>query len=117
MGVWEQNPVRARLKLDGGGSSTAFASVSSARWCLQGGAIGWANILNAATISLYEIDAATSSAPFFVFKATGTNGFCSFYLGDHGIQASSSYESRMVLNVGAVAGTYSAMFTGYYTGK
>lgn len=117
MGVWEQNPARVRIKLDGGGSASAFPSVSYARWCLQAGVIGWANILNAATISLYEIDAATSSAPFFVFKATGTNGFCSFFLGEHGIQASATGESRMVFNVGAVAGTYSAMFTGYYLGK
>lgn len=114
MGVWEQNPARARVKMTAAGSTTAFGSLTGAAWVLQGGAIGWVNAVNSCTISLYEINA-TNSTPFFVFSTSATSGFFSFYLGDHGIQASSSYASRMVFNVGQ-AGTYSAMLSGYYTG-
>lgn len=114
MGIWSQSPARARLKVDGAASATAFAALSQARWVLQAGVIGWANVLTSATVSLYEIDS-TNSAAFFVFMTSATSGMYDFNLGDHGIQASSSYSSRMVFNTG-VAGTYSAMFTGYYTG-
>jgi hypothetical protein len=115
MGVWEQNPARARLKIDGGGSSTAFASTSGARWVLQAGVFAWANLLNSCTITLYEFNATNSSA-FFTFMTSATSGFYSYYLGDHGIQASSSYSSRMVFNTGAITGTVCGMFSGYYTG-
>lgn len=114
MGVWEQTPARARVKLTGAGSTTAFVSVTGAAWVLTHGVIGWTQALNSCTISLYEINA-TNSSPFFVFQTSTTCGLFSFCLGDHGIQASSSYSSRMVFNVG-VAGTYSAMFSGYYVG-
>jgi hypothetical protein len=113
MEVWQQQPARARLKNDGAASATAFAAVAGSRWVLVGGAIGWSNA-GSCTISLYEIDT-TNSAPFFVFQTSATNGFYSFFLGDVGIQASSSYSSRMAFNTG-VAGTFSAMFTGYYVG-
>jgi hypothetical protein len=115
MNPWQQNPATVRLKIDGAASATAFAAVTGARWVLQAGAIGWSNAVNSCTISLYEIDS-TNSAPFFVFQTSATNGLYSFYLGDIGIQASSSYTSRMVLNTGAL-GTWSAMFTGYYVGQ
>jgi hypothetical protein len=114
MGVWEQNPARARVKLTAAGSVTAFASLTQAAWVLQAGVIGWANAVNSCTISLYEINA-TNSSPFFVFMTSATSGFYNFSLGEHGVQASSSYASRMIFNVGQ-AGTYSGMFSGYYTG-
>ena len=116
MGVWEQSPARGKVNLDGGGSATAFASMAQARWVLQAGAVGWQNILNSCAISLMEIDNATSSGIMFTFMASTTSGFCSFNLGEHGIQASSLTPSRMVFNVGGVAGTYTGMFSGYYTG-
>ena len=115
MGVWEQNPARARLKIDGGGSSTAFSAVVGARWVLQAGVFAWANLLNSCTITLYEFNATNSSA-FFTFMASATSGFRSYNLGEHGIQASSSYSSRMVFNTGAVTGTVCGLFSGYYTG-
>ena len=110
----KQMPARARLKVDGAGSVTAFAAVTGARWVLQAGVIGWSNAASC-TISLYETDS-TNTAPFFVFQTSATNGLYAFNLGDIGIPASSSYTSRMVFNTGA-AGTFSAMFTGYYVGQ
>lgn len=116
MGVWEQNPARGRCNIDGAASSTAFPSVSFARWVCQGGAIGWANAATACVLSLYEIDDATSSAAFFVFRTTATSGFYSFFLGDNGVQASSTYASRMVFNASGTTGTFTGMFSGYYVG-
>jgi len=114
MSVWGQAPARGRVKIDGAASATAFAAQSSSRWVLQAFTIGWSQALTSCTISLYEIDS-TNSAPFFVFQTSATSGMRSFYLGDHGIQASSSYSSRMVMNTG-VAGTWCGLFSGYYVG-
>jgi hypothetical protein len=114
MGVWEQNPARARIKIDGGGSATAFGAVAGARWVLQGAAFGWRNAASSITVCLMEHDS-TNSTTFLCFATSATNGFQSFFLGEHGIQASSSYSSRMALNVGAITGTFTALFTGYYT--
>jgi len=114
MGVWQQLPARARVKIDGAASATAFSAVSGACWVLQAFALGWSNAVNSCTISLYEIDT-TNSAPFFVMQTSTTNGALSIFLGEHGIQASSSYSSRMVFNTGAT-GTWSGLFSGYYTG-
>jgi hypothetical protein len=116
MGVWEQSPARGHPNLDGGGSATAFSAVSGSRWVLQGGAIGWQNMAAIATISLIELDT-TNSGVIFTFVASLSNGIANFFLGEHGMQASSSYSSRLVMNAGAVAGTITGMFTGYYTGK
>jgi hypothetical protein len=69
-----------------------------------------------ATISLMELDT-TNSSVLWTFVASLSNGATHFFLGEHGLQASSSYSSRLLLNAGAVAGTISGMFCGYYTGQ
>jgi len=115
MDVGAYSPLSARLKLDGGGSSTAFASATGSRWNLKAGLIGWANLDTSTTLSFYEFNA-TNSALFFTFMATCTNGIFNFAFPDFGIQASSSYASRMVFNVGTVGGTVCGLFVGYQTG-
>jgi len=113
MDIMMQNPAFARINQDGAGSVSAFAAVGSSRWVLTGMALGWSTAASC-TISLYEIDS-TNSAAFFVMMTSATSGFRAFNFAPLGIPASSSYTSKMVFNVGA-AGTFSAMFTGYYIG-
>lgn len=116
MDTGNHSPLRARLKIDGGGSSTAFASATGSRWVWTAGNITWANLDTSCTFSLYEFNA-TNSAQFWQFLATATNGIVNIEFGDIGIQASSSYSSRMVFNTGAVAGTVCGLFVGYQTGS
>lgn len=115
MDVAAYSPLSARLKIDGGGSSTAFASATGSRWVLKGGLISWANLDSSTTYSLYEFNA-TNSALFFTGMATTTHGIVDFCFSDYGVPASSSYASRMVFNVGSIAGTFCALFTGYQIG-
>jgi hypothetical protein len=115
MDVGAYSPLSARLKIDGGGSSTAFASATGSRWNLKGGVITWVNLGGDVEVSLYEFNA-TNSAVFFKFNATTSSGMYTFNYADFGIPASSSYSSRMVFNTAAVAGTVCGLFTGYQTG-
>lgn len=115
MDVGAYSPLTARLKFDGGGSSTAFASATGSRWNLKSGLITWANLDTSTTLSFYEFNA-TNSALFLTMMATATHGFVTFAFPDFGVQASSSYASRMVFNVGSVAGTVCGLFVGFQTG-
>jgi hypothetical protein len=114
MDVFQYTPARGRVKIDGGGSATAFGLIAGARWVLTAAAIFWANLTSSVTVSLYDIDS-TNSSQFVQFMASSTNGFCQMALEDTGIQASAT-GTRLVFNTGAVAGTFTALFTGYYTG-
>lgn len=115
MDISAYSPLSARLKTDGGGSSTAFASATGSRWNLKAGFISWANLDTSTTLSLYEFNA-TNSALFLTMMATCTHGSVMINFSDFGIQASSSYASRMVFNVGSVGGTVCGLFVGYQTG-
>lgn len=115
MDVGAYSPLCARTKTDGGGSSTAFASATGSRWNLKSAVISWANLESSTTMSFYEFNA-TNSTLFFTFMATCTHGLVTFAFPDFGIQASSSYASRMVFNVGTVLGTVCGLFVGYQTG-
>lgn len=115
MSVWDQSPARGRVKIDGAASATAFAAQTGSRWVLQAFTLGWSTAVNSCTISLYEIDS-TNSAAFFVMMTSATSGMRTFFMGDTGIEASSSYTSRMVFNTGAT-GTWSGLFSGYYKGQ
>ena len=114
MNIGNQNRLQARINQDGAGSATAFAAITGGRWVLVGGMIGWSNAPST-TIGLYEIDS-TNSGCFLQFQTSATNGAYSFFFGPIGIQASSSYSSRMVFNSGQ-AGTWTALFSGYSTGQ
>lgn len=115
MDVGAYSPLNARVKIDGGGSSTVFGSATGSRWNLKSALVGWSNLDTSVTISLYEFNA-TNSTQFFQFMATATHGIVDFAFPDFGVQASSSYASRLVFNVGAVAGTVCGLFVGYQTG-
>lgn len=115
MNIGNQSVLYSRVKIDGGGSSTVFASATGSRWVLQNAVIGWANMLNSATISLYEFNA-TNSTQFFQFMVSATSGIQGIYFGELGCQASSSYSSRLVFNTASVAGTVCGVFSGFQTG-
>jgi hypothetical protein len=110
-----QNPARGRVFIDGGGSATAFAGVAGSRWVLTNGFIAWQNVVASVTFLLYEIDS-TNSNPFIQLTMSTTGGFCSMELGDVGNQASTT-GTRLMMNTGAVVGTFTAVFSGYYTGS
>ena len=116
MDVGAYSPLSTRTKFDGGGSSTAFASATGSRWNLKSALITWANLDTSTTMSFYEFNA-TNSVVFLTFMATCTHGIVTFSFPDFGIQASSSYASRMVFNVGSVAGTVCGLFVGFQTGS
>lgn len=115
MGIYEQNPLSKHNYIDGGGSSTIFASATQSRWNLTGGAIGWQNLLNSVTVALYETNS-TNSGIVFAFMPSTTSGAFSFHLGYPGLAQSCTIASRLMLNVGTLAGTVTGMFTGYSTG-
>lgn len=115
MDISAYSPLSARLKFDGGGSSTAFASATGSRWNLKAGFITWANLDTSTTLSLYEFNA-TNSVVFLTMMATCTHGSLMFNFSDYGIKASSSVGSRLVFNVGTVGGTVCGLFVGYQTG-
>jgi hypothetical protein len=116
MGIFQQDPLRYRGRLDGSNSATAFASVTGTRWVLTGGHIGWANISVSAMFTLKETWDSASSV-FFRYNVSTTNGCDSFYLGPVGIQASEPYSGLMVdIDDTTACGSYSIAFTGYRTG-
>ena len=115
MDTGNHSPLRARIKIDGGGSSTAFASATGSRWNLTQGVVTWANLDTSTTISLYEFNA-TNSVQFLTFIASASHGIVNMDFGEYGVQASSSVASRLVFNVGTVGGTVCAFFAGYQTG-
>jgi hypothetical protein len=99
--------------LDTSNSAVCFASASGTRWNLTGGWIGWTNVSTLATLQFTE--GATATA-FFQFGISTSQGQISFYFGEHGIQASDTGTSMQLLTGSALSGSYSAIFSGYYTG-
>jgi len=112
MDIRQHNWFSKRLAIDGGGSATITAMAAAQKWNLYAGVIGWSLASQSATVSLYEIDNTNSSA-FFRFTTSTTNGLYSFFVG--GVAASST-NTRLMLNVGGGAGTFTGMFTGWTTG-
>lgn len=115
MDIRSYSPLSGRCTIDGGGSSTAFASATGSRWVLKSGVISWANLAGDSQVSLYEVDV-SASAQFLKFNATTSSGLVSFNVSDHGVLASATYSSRMELRMATVGGTFNAMFTGYQIG-
>jgi hypothetical protein len=82
---------------------------------MTNGFISWANLLSTVTVSLFEMDA-SQSAVFMTLMVSATSGYVPIVLGDVGFQASVA-ASRMFINTGPIAGTFTAFFSGYYTGS
>lgn len=117
MGVFRQAPLKYRGQLDGSNSATAFASASMSRWVLTNGAVVFENASGVSQFDFIETWDSVSTS-FFRFDASVSSGMFSFNLGIHGIQASEANSGfKIAVDVGATGtGSYSCVFTGYYTG-
>jgi hypothetical protein len=101
--------------LDGGGTVTAFAATAGQRWIMTHGELAYCNFAASATVALYELDTAGSSV-LWQTVLVGTAGVAHFNLGIVGMQASAT-ASRLVFYSAGVAGTFTGIFAGYYTGS
>lgn len=80
--------------------------------------VGWSNMTTSATVALWESTATGSMADgsvFFQFSVSNTSGTFFLSMGDRGTQASDT-NSQMGITTGAIAGTMTAVFAGYFTG-
>ena len=112
-------PARNKVTIDGGASVTAFAAIANSRWVLTNFTLGWANMLSSATVALWETSQTGSMANgsiFFQFSTSLTSGGWSLSFGDIGVEASAIF-SRLGIMTGAIAGTFTAVFGGYYKGS
>jgi hypothetical protein len=107
-----QAPALYRGLLDTSVSAICFASITGTRWNLTGGWIGWTNVSGSATFQFAEGPTQTA---FFQFGVSTSQGFAKFNLGT-GIQASDTGTSFRFYTGSSESGSYSVMFTGYYTG-
>jgi hypothetical protein len=110
-----QNPARGRAILDGGGSVTAFAASTGNRWVLTHAALAYCGVAGSVTVALYDIDG-TNSNVIWQGNISATVGSFAINLGLVGNQASAT-ATRLMLYMGAVAGTLTGLFAGYYTGS
>jgi hypothetical protein len=110
-----QNPARGKVYIDGGGSATAFVAQTGGRWVLTHAAMAYSQMVASATIALYEINS-TDSNVIWQGNISATVGFANINLGDVGCQASAT-GTRLMMYTAAVAGTFTGIFAGYYTGN
>lgn len=115
MDIYQLPRAFGRVNVDGGGSATALPSQTGGRWNFLAGELGYANLANSCTVSLYEIDSSQSSV-YFRTMTSATSGVLHFNLGPYGVPASVT-SSRLVLEIGTYAGTFNGVFSGYYTGS
>jgi hypothetical protein len=119
MDILNHLPLRTKVTLDGGLSATAFAAVANTRWVLTNFNLGWANMLDKATVTLWETSQTGSMANgsvFFQFMTSTTSGTYFLRMGDFGVEASAIF-SRMGIMTGVVTGTFTAIFSGYLKGS
>lgn len=117
MAVFRQAPLRYSGKIDGSNSATLFASASMSRWVLTNGAVVFENASGVSQFDLIETWDSVSTS-FFRWDASVSSGMFAFAIGTHGIQASEANSGfKIAIDVGATGtGSYSCVFTGYYTG-
>lgn len=114
MNIYQFPRAFGKVAVDGGGSATVFSSLAGGRWNLLAGELGYANLANSCTVSLYEIDSSQSSV-YFRTMTSATSGVIHFNYGPIGVQASAT-TSRLVMEIGTYAGTFNGVFSGYYVG-
>lgn len=114
MDILRHHIISKRVEITSPGSATVFAAIDNARWNLVGGYVAWRTLTTGAGCFLLEQDATATGNTWFV-QASATSGNTHFFVGDIGVQSSSS-NSRLAFSVDS-SGTVIGMFTGYYTGN